>query len=179
MAIVFVLSACSAGDDGSFLIDPLVTEAIALATKSDGLTVSASLPGVDGVAMNGIMVLSDNLDTTGEHYIGDFTATANFASGNISGVSTDFVVGLFDPDGNPTGPQTSVGGSITTGSIALTPGSVLLVHAGNLEINSLTEIVTGSGTGSFLGADGDMFLSNGTLTSGTSTTTFLSAIIAD
>lgn len=159
--------------------DPLVSEAQTLAAKSETLAVSSALPSVDGVAMNGVMILGDDLTTSGERTIGDFRATADFASGSFTGSADDFLRGTFTSDGDQRSFVRRVAGRISVDSQTFSAGSTVLRHTGTLDIGGTTEALVGSGTGRFLGAGGDMFLSNGSVTTATSGTTLDVRIIAD
>lgn len=159
--------------------EPLVDEARDLEAKAAPLSVSPSVPLVNGVTMNGVMWLGPDLSVAGERSLGDFQATVNFASGSMTGAATGFVRGTFDATGNPTSGLRDVAGTVTASSVTLSPGATVLVFDGAMNTGSVVEPVSGTGAGRFLGVNGDMFESDGTLTGDATATVLDLRVIAD
>jgi hypothetical protein len=168
------LAACGGGADpilgnivppGPPAFDAYLVEAEALAQRSDGLPGTMVFPAEDNVTMTGLMFLAEDFDTSPDGYIGDFEATVNFATGNMSGSATDFYYAVEASETTFVGPAEARAGTITLQSAPILPGLNAFNLAGTLQVSTSGSAVSvlGSGTGGFVGVNGDVFALDGSV----------------
>ena len=138
-------------------------EAEQLSQFVDGLPGTTTFPLQDNVMMTGLMILSEDFDTSPEGYIGDFEATVNFASGNMNGSATNFYYAVETSATTFAGPAEARAGTITLPPTLIAPGLNSFNLNGTLQISPSGSAVSviGSGDGGFVGVNGEGFALEG------------------
>ena len=152
------LTACGGGGGGGGgapTFAQLDAEADALLSTLAGSSTSTTLPGGSG-QFEGVIVMTDDQSaittgTTADGFIGDVFLNADFAGGTMTGTAGGFFAIQVDEDTNPTGPASSVGGSLDFASTSLGPGlgGVVVSVTGTLDVNGTGDSITGTMTGNF------------------------------
>jgi hypothetical protein len=136
-------------------LNALFIEGDAQLAKSDSLEVSSSLPGIDDVAFNGVMALVDLNSEAEEGYIGDVVVDADFASNALTATATGFYFQAGEAPGEARGGELVFSSSdVGVGIVSVFSGTL----AGDLDLGSGLEDLTGLGDGRFLGDDADMVI---------------------
>ena len=161
---ILVLAACGGSDDELFLpgpagLDALILEFDGLGTKIEPLDASTSLPAEDGVTMNGVMAVLDLDSLKDDGYVGDFTATVNFMSGDMTSSATGFYYQ------NGEAPGVTRAGTVTLNSVdigdSLDVALFTGVIGGSLDTGGGLEALSGMAEGIFGGPLADVMVAIG------------------